>query len=169
VAKNLVPAPDIKETVIALKERYPTNLENVDVDRIIFWRDISPKKKRAYAYVKRIDDMDKMVNPNYDYHFVVNDASVKHFSPAQMNGLCFHEALHIGPPKVDSNGNVTATIVKHDLMEFFVVVAALGFDWEFNPACRDLLGDEKVELRERPVKDEDGVESEGPEEDPQFV
>ena len=171
MAKTLVPALEYKEIAMQLVDRYPQTLENVNTDRILFWSDVSPRKKKAYAYMKRVDDHDKMVNPNYDFHFVVNDVNVKEFTPAQVHVLVLHELMHVGPTKVDDAGNETIKSIDHDVKEFYAVIASFGIDWTHNEMCRDPLA-ETIQLKTPPPKPGEGEDQSSEvddTEDPQFV
>ena len=139
MAKKFTPAPDLKSICHKLITKYPSQFSDVATDRIHFWHDESPKEKKKYAYVRKIDDLSKHLDPEHDFHFVVSRFMVKDFTPGQLHALCCHELKHIGPRDMDKEGNETAKLVAHDFEEFFSIIGAFGADWTFNPNCPDPL------------------------------
>lgn len=161
--KILVPAPDIKEIVIALKERYPNNMQHVQPDRIQYWRDMAPKKgkKKVFAYVRCATDEERVKDPNILWHMTVNATHFDPLMPAHQHGVVFHESQHIGPLKETEHEAEVPTTFDHDIKEFYVVQATLGLDWIHDDVCRDLLGNEPVELIQRsPLEDPEAEDDE---------
>jgi hypothetical protein len=149
MAKELVPAPDVKDMVIALKEKYRYNLSDVNVDRVLFWRDLAKKKPpkkypggAVIAYVQKVNDMDRLVNPNHDFHFVVNASFFDKMSPAQQHITALHESLHIGPIETDDTGIDKVSLNDHDVKEFYVIQATFGMNWKWDDVVRDPLEEE---------------------------
>lgn len=155
--KILVPAPDVKEIVVALKERYPQNMQYVDASKIEFWRDMAPKKEPEpgqrvrIAYVRCANAEEITKDPNKLWHFTVVASHYDNLMPAHQHAVCFHESQHIGPLKETDSGGEAPTAIKHDVEEFYVVLATFGLNYLQNDTCRDLLGDTPVELVEREI------------------
>lgn len=158
--KILVPAPDVREIVIALKERYPMNMEWVLPDRIEFWRDMAPKKdpepgKRVtIAYVRNATAEEITKDPSKLWHFTVNASYFDNLQPAHQHAVCFHESQHFGPLRENDTGNESPTVIKHDIEEFFVVLATFGLNYLENDLCPDLLSPQGVEIVQRPVAEQ---------------
>lgn len=148
-------AEDLKEIAIELKDKYPTTLENVEVDKIVFLRELSSDKSRAYAYTKRIEPIYKVINSAYDYLIVFFDKLIVDFTPAQLNVLVLHELMHIGGTEIDNKGNEKTKMIKHNVEDFFEIITAFGADWATNDSCRDPLA-EIIEIKPAP-KPTDGL------------
>jgi hypothetical protein len=171
MAKQLVPAPDIKETAMALKEGYPGILEDVNLDRILFWRDLAEKKGKVktFAYLQKVNDMDRRVNPNHDYHLVVNGCHFDKMVPAAQNITVFHELHHVKKGPMNDDGVEEAQLRDHDVKDFWIFLATFGVDWATNPLVRDPLGEDVV-FEEKPKDEEEpDATGQGQEQDPQFV
>jgi predicted metallopeptidase len=155
--KILIPAPDVKDIVIALKERYPINLQYVNVEKIDFWRDMVPKKgkKRVFAYVRRCSDEEIVKDPTKLWIMTVNATHFDPLMPAHQHAVVFHESQHIGPLKETEHVAEEPTTYDHDIKEFYVVLATLGLDYLHNDMCVDLLGPNSVELKVKQVDEED--------------
>ena len=155
------PAPEIEKICQKLVRKFPNKLGNVFTDRIHFWWDESPREKKKYAYVRKIDPLSKHLDPDHDFHFVVSRVMIKDFTKAQLHVLCEHEALHIGPIEEDADGNDKVSLIDHDSKEFISIIAAYGYDWTMNKDCVDPLeGDTTVEIRKpekllKKIKDKD--------------
>lgn len=132
-------APDLKAICEKIVRKYPSQFGDVATDRIHFMWNESPKESTKYAYVKKIGDEAKTLDPDHDFYFVVMRTMVMDFTPGQLHALCCHELKHIGPRDMDKDGNETVKLIKHDFEEFYSIMGAFGADWTFNPQCPDPL------------------------------
>jgi len=137
-------APDLKAICEKIVKKYPSQYGDVAVDRIHFMWNESPKESTKYAYVKKIGDEAKTLDPDHDFYFVVMRTMVLDFTPGQLHAL--------GPRDMDKDGNETVKLIKHDFEEFYSIMGAFGADWVFNPQCPDPLV-EDVSFSYMPVRE----------------
>jgi len=154
---DFIPASDLKELAQKLVERYPLYLEDVDIEKIAFFRDITTTKGRKLAYVEKTRPLDKQLNPNFDFKLVVIDALTNYMNPAQFNILMLHELRHIGPTTFDNNGNEKTKLITHDVQEHSEIIEVFGLHWKTDETVRDPLEKEPVEIK-KPITNQDDEE-----------
>lgn len=146
VEKEYVAAPEYERVARELKKHYPQHLDTINMDRIVFLKEINTSPKRMNALTKKVDPLYKVINSEYDYLIVVFEKTLEDYVPAQKNILIFHELMHC-----EEFGE---KLIDHDVKDFFTLVAGFGVNWRENHEVVDPLTT-KVELLLPPVRDEE--------------
>lgn len=140
---SYVQADDLKEIAVRWKNKFPINMENVDIDRIDFIRCIGSKQKKHYAITKKLDDLTKYLNGNFDYVIIFYDHLIEEMGPGNLSVLVGHELLHIG----GFDGN-KFSLIDHDVKDHRTILVTFGVDWAVDETLEDPTLKDDVTLAE---------------------
>lgn len=142
-----VQSDEIKTIARQLKAKYPHTLGDVNLDRIVFLKELESPSKTKLAVTKKVDNALKTVYHASDYIMIFFQKRLEDLLPAQIHVLVLHELMHC-----EADGD---KMRKHDVEEFYEIGAAYGIDWPYNPLCKDPLGEETIELKPKPTTEPD--------------
>lgn len=130
--KVYVEAPDWKLRCEKIKKAYPHNFESLNLDRIIFLKELETEPKK-FAVTKKIDPVYKVRHPEADYIMIFFESVITKadFKEAHRNVLCMHELMHVDPEG--------EKLIRHDVEEHFMLGITVGIDWDHNPNLEDPL------------------------------
>jgi hypothetical protein len=134
--------------VVALKERYPYEMQNVKPEEIIVLAimDDPPEFKDWLAKIHLIKGAPKalleMLRSKARYYIEVYSVDWVAWNKQLRQVIIFHELLHV-PPE-DANG-----IVKHDVEDFSPVLEAFGLNYQGSTTLPDMLSGEPIKFNRR--------------------
>jgi len=138
MAKNtntqLETADNYREIAEQLIKKYPKAFEHIDINKILFLRDVE-KTPKKFACVRKV---------SYPYDFFTEHKFIMTFyennmgplTLAQTHMVVLHELLHIN---YDFN-----KLVKHDVEDFSVIVDKYNSNWTHQPDLPDVLEDNTI-------------------------
>lgn len=140
---------DANKIIKSLAERYDKVLWAVKPDEIVVLGVTNkerPKKMKKLATIRKITPVMRTVirtfgDKDVNYTIEIYSSDWNQWSVAKRQWILFHEVLHIPQPDASS-------LIQHDVMEFGVVIDAVGVDYLTKDLLPDLLDGEPIKFRQ---------------------
>lgn len=120
--------------------KYPELFEHIDLDRVLFYREVTGKASGAAGICRKISTPYRQIlrDLGLDAEFIIEfySASTEGKSKEWEAILMFHELQHIGED---------GKLVEHDVEDFYSVLNNVGVDWTADRNLPDILK-KKIEL-----------------------
>lgn len=153
-----VPSDDLRVIARNLQRKFKHNVGELNLDKIVFLKELDSPSKTKLAVTKKIDAATKVVYGQHDYIMIFFQKRWEQLTTAQKNILVLHELLHC-----TWDGE---KVRHHDVEDFYEIAHAFGVDWAYNPEVRDPLAAGEIVLVSKPEPDDSEDEnSDEPSED----
>lgn len=143
-----VVSDDIRVMARNIQRRYTHNFGDLNLDKIVFLKEMESPSKTKVAITKQIEAATKVIYGQHDYIIIIFQKRWEELVPAQKHLYVMQQLLKC---KWDGDG-----LRKYDVEDFYELNAAFGADWQYNEQVRDPLGAETVALIPKPIPVEAG-------------
>lgn len=144
--------PDVEDVAKRLVVKYPELLDHIELDRLLFAREISRSQKKGSGTCRPVKPPYNLLNPKIMYIIVVYyRAGWDDLNDAHRAAIVMHQLLHI-------SREFDGSLFQHDINDFSFLVDSLGSDYLTNGQAGNLLNreDNVVENLDAP-EEEEGV------------
>jgi hypothetical protein len=160
---TFVLSDDLRVMARNLQRKFTTNFGELNLDKIVFLKELDAKPKNKIATTKQIGKAEKVIYGQHDYIVIVYQKRWIDLLPAQKNLHLMQQLLKC---KWDGDG-----LRKFDVEDFYELSHSFGVDWPYNEQVRDPMAPASVAtLTSKPavvVEDGDDDEPEDVVEDPE--
>ena len=123
---------EVKSLTEELIKSFPEKLKHIDISRILFIREISAGQRSDHGTLVWIYPPYSLLNPDIRYMVQINwKSDWDTLNKAQKVAIIMHQLLHIPEDFVSGP-------LKHNVVDFSLLVDALGTNWATNPRIPDL-------------------------------
>ena len=127
---------DVQKIGKELVDKFVYQLSYIDIDKLLFVREISKSNKKAVGSCKAVKPPYNLLDPDIMYIIVINFKSDwDNLLPAQQVLLVMHQLLHIDP---DFDGKLQS----HDASDWAFIIDNFGTDYLHNKELPNLLESE---------------------------
>ena len=129
---------EVKTIGLELVEKFPDQLGYIEVDKLLFVREISKSNKKAVGSCKAVKPPYNLLDPNIVYIVVVNfKANCDTLLPPQRSLLVLHQLLHIDP-------EFDGKLLSHDASDWAFIIDNFGTDYLQNNELPNILESEII-------------------------
>ena len=143
-----VQSDELKSIAKLLKAKFPHNLSDANLERIVFLMELESDSKTKLATTKKIDNITRAIYGSHDYLVVVFNKRWQNLTPAQRHILVMQQLMHceLGGEKLR----------KYDAVDFFELASKFGLSWSDDENVQDPLAEDFNEvLTPKPVTEPD--------------
>lgn len=142
---------EVEEIAKELVSKYPELLDHLELDRLLFAREISRSQKKGHGTCRTVKPPYNLLNPKIMYIIVVYyRAGWDDLNEAHRAAVVMHQLLHISK-------EFDGLLIQHDINDFAFLVDNLGSDYLTNGQTGNLLNREVGEIESLDTPEDEEV------------